>query len=137
MLALPVLDVRYQDVVLDTEEQARRMLEFLDLPWDERCLRFYENPRRVATASEEQVRRPVYTSSIGRWKHYERHLGNCSRRWAGGPRARRGAARARRARARRRAGRRTRGCTEWPFPAPSAPRQGGGETARSPASLQV
>jgi tetratricopeptide (TPR) repeat protein len=74
VLSLPVLEVRYQDVVLDTEEETRRMLEFLDLPWDERCLRFYENPRRVATASEDQVRRPVYTSSIGRWKNYERHL---------------------------------------------------------------
>ena len=75
VLSVPILDVRYQDVVLDTEEQARRMIEFLELPWDDRCLRFYENSRRVATASEDQVRRPVYTSSIGRWKNYEKHLG--------------------------------------------------------------
>ena len=75
VLALPVLEVRYEDVVFDTEGQARRMLEFLDLPWDERCVRYYENRRRVATASEEQVRRPIYTSSIGRWKHYEKYLG--------------------------------------------------------------
>jgi tetratricopeptide (TPR) repeat protein len=74
VLALPMLEVRYEDVVFDVEEQARRMLEFLDLPWDERCLRFYENQRRVATASEDQVRRPVYTSSVGRWKNYEKHL---------------------------------------------------------------
>jgi tetratricopeptide (TPR) repeat protein len=74
VLAVPVLEVRYEDVVFDTEGQARRMLEFLELPWDERVLRFYENRRRVATASEDQVRRPVYTSSIGRWKNYERHL---------------------------------------------------------------
>ena len=74
VLALPVLEVRYEDVVFDVEEQARRLLEFLDLPWDDRVLRFYENPRRVATASEDQVRRPIYTSSIGRWKNYEKHL---------------------------------------------------------------
>ena len=74
VLSLPMLEVRYQDVVFDTEEEVRRMLDFLELPWDERCLNFYENPRRVATASEEQVRRPVYTSSVGRWKNYEKHL---------------------------------------------------------------
>ena len=68
-------DVRYEDVVLDAEGQARRMLEFLDLPWDDRCLRFHENPRPVATASKYQVRQPVYLSSVGRWKHYEKHLG--------------------------------------------------------------
>jgi tetratricopeptide (TPR) repeat protein len=75
VLSVPVLDVRYEDVVLDTEGQVRRILEFLDLPWDERCLRYYENVRRVRTASEDQVRRPIYTSAIGRWKHYEGQLG--------------------------------------------------------------
>jgi hypothetical protein len=76
VLGLRILDVRYEDVVLDAEGQARRMLEFLDLPWDDRCLRFHENPRRVGTASNDQVRRPLYASSIGRWKHYEHHLGD-------------------------------------------------------------
>jgi Flp pilus assembly protein TadD len=76
VLGLRILDVRYEDVVLDAEGQTRRMLEFLDLPWDDRCLRFHENPRRVGTASNEQVRRPLYASSIGRWKHYEHHLGD-------------------------------------------------------------
>jgi tetratricopeptide (TPR) repeat protein len=75
VLTVPMLEVRYEDVVLDTEEQVRRMLEFLGLSWNDRCLRYYENVRRVGTASEDQVRRPIYTSAIGRWKHYERHLG--------------------------------------------------------------
>jgi len=75
VLTVPILDVRYEDVVLDTETQVRRLLEFLDLPWDERCLRYYENKRAARTASEDQVRRPIYTSSIGRWKSYEAHLG--------------------------------------------------------------
>lgn len=74
VLDLPILEVRYEEVVADTEAQARRMLEYLELPWDERCLRFYENRRHVATASQAQVRRPVYRSSVGRWRHYERHL---------------------------------------------------------------
>jgi len=75
VLSLPILDVRYEDVVLDTESQIRRLLEFLDLPWDDRCLKYYENKRSARTASEDQIRRPIYTSSIGRWKSYESHLG--------------------------------------------------------------
>ena len=75
VLTVPMLEVRYEDVVLDTEGQARRMMEFLDLPWDERCLNYHESDRRVRTASLDQVRRPIYTSSINRWKHYEKHLG--------------------------------------------------------------
>ena len=75
VLTVPILDVRYEDLVLGTEPQARRLLDFLDLPWDAQCLKFYENKRRVNTASEDQVRRPIYTSSIARWKHYEKHLG--------------------------------------------------------------
>lgn len=75
VLDLPILEVRYEAVVEDVEAQARRMLEYLSLPWDERCLRFYENRRHVATASQAQVRRPIYRSSIGRWRRYEGHLG--------------------------------------------------------------
>ncbi|HEY7115496.1 MAG TPA: sulfotransferase, partial [Tepidisphaeraceae bacterium] len=75
VLDVPMLEVRYEDVIIDTHSQARRMLEFLDLPWDERCLNYYENKRRVKTASEDQVRRPIYTTSIGRWKHYEPYVG--------------------------------------------------------------
>ncbi|HWE98088.1 MAG TPA: sulfotransferase [Tepidisphaeraceae bacterium] len=73
-LAIPILDVRYEDVVADKEGQTRRMLEFLDLPWDERCLDFHKNKRLVATASRDQVRKPIYNSSVGRWKHYEKHI---------------------------------------------------------------
>jgi tetratricopeptide (TPR) repeat protein len=73
-LTVPMLEVRYEDVILDTEGQVRRMLEFLGLPWDDRCVRYYEHPRRAGTASEDQVKRPIYTSSINRWKHYEKHL---------------------------------------------------------------
>lgn len=75
VLTVPILEVRYEDLVLDTPMEVRRILNFLELPWDERCLKHYENKRSVRTASVDQVRRPIYTASIGRWKHYEAHLG--------------------------------------------------------------
>jgi tetratricopeptide (TPR) repeat protein len=70
-----VLDVRYEDMVTDTEGQARRLLAYLGLPWDERCLAFHRNERVVRTASVAQVRKPIYRSSVARWKHFEAHLG--------------------------------------------------------------
>ena len=73
-LNFPMLTVRYEDVVSDLEGETRRVLEFLDLPWDDVCLRFHQTPRLVATASRDQVRRPLYASSVGRWRHYEKHL---------------------------------------------------------------
>lgn len=75
ILNLPMIEVQYEKLVYDTEGQTRRLLELLDLPWEERCLRYYETKRAVATLSNEQVRKPIYESSIGRWKHYEKHLG--------------------------------------------------------------
>lgn len=75
VLDLPILEVDYEAVVGDLEGNARRLLNFVDLPWDERCLQFHRNRRPVATASRAQVRRPLYSSSIGRWRHYEPWLG--------------------------------------------------------------
>jgi hypothetical protein len=74
VLELPILEVSYEALIDQPEAQVRRMLEFLDLPWDERCVRFHENRRVADTASIDQVRQPLYRSSIGRWKHYESHL---------------------------------------------------------------
>jgi len=71
-----VLDLRYEDMVADTEGQARRLLDYLGLPWDERCLDFHQNKRIVKTASIAQVRKPVYRSSVARWKHFEVQLGS-------------------------------------------------------------
>jgi tetratricopeptide (TPR) repeat protein len=76
VLSLKILEVRYEDVVADLEGQTRRMLDFLGLPWDDHCLRFHESTRRVKTASRDQVRRPIYASSVGRWKHFANHLGD-------------------------------------------------------------
>jgi hypothetical protein len=75
VLDLPVLTVRYEALVQDQEHETRRMLEFLELPFDGACLRPHENDRTVLTLSADQVRQPVYTSSVGRWRTYEPWLG--------------------------------------------------------------
>ena len=64
------LEVSYEDVVADQEGQARALLAWLDLPWTDAALTFHENAAPVATASAAQVRKPVYASSVGRWKRY-------------------------------------------------------------------
>ena len=69
-----VLDVQYENVVSDLESQVRRMLDHCGLPFEEACLRFHETERAVKTASSEQVRRPIYSSSVNLWRNYELHL---------------------------------------------------------------
>lgn len=70
-----VLRVQYEDLVGDFENQVRRLIDYCGLPWDDACLRFYETDRAVKTASSEQVRRPIYSSALHRWRNYESHLG--------------------------------------------------------------
>jgi len=70
-----LLEVRYEQVIEDTEGQARRLLEYCGLPWDPACLQFHSNRRTVKTASLAQVRQPIYTGSIGRWRRYAQYLG--------------------------------------------------------------
>ena len=70
-----IIDVVYEDIVDDMEGQARRIIDFLKLPWDENCLKFYEAKKAVRTASMQQVRRPIYKTSMESWKKYEKHLG--------------------------------------------------------------
>ena len=74
ILQLPILEVRYENLVADTEAMSRKIIGFCGLPWDDQCLRFYENKRTVITASYQQVRRPIYHSSVQRWRNYENHL---------------------------------------------------------------
>jgi tetratricopeptide (TPR) repeat protein len=69
------IEVDYEAVVDDLEGQARRLIEFLGLPWDDACLDFHHNRRVVRTASANQVRRPIYRTSKGRWRAYARYLG--------------------------------------------------------------
>jgi len=67
--------VIYEDMVSDTETEIRRMLDYLDLPFEQSCLEFHRNTRAVRTASSEQVRQPINTQGIGQWKNYEPWLG--------------------------------------------------------------
>jgi tetratricopeptide (TPR) repeat protein len=72
----PWLEFRYEDVVADLEGQARRILDFLGLPWDDKVLRFYEHAREklVRSPTYEDVTQPIYQSSVGRWQHYAQYL---------------------------------------------------------------
>ncbi|TAL29455.1 MAG: sulfotransferase family protein [Alphaproteobacteria bacterium] len=67
-------DIRYEDLVADQEGQSRKLLEFCNLPWDDRVLKFHETTRQVKTASVTQVRQPIYKDSVKKWKKYEKHL---------------------------------------------------------------
>jgi hypothetical protein len=75
VLPLRWLDVRYESLVADLEGESRRLIEFLGLAWEPACLDFHRTIRTVQTASSWQVRQPLYHRSVGRWRHYERHLG--------------------------------------------------------------
>lgn len=74
VLPAKVLDVHYEDVVEDLEVEARRILEHCGLPFADQCLQFHETDRAVMTASSEQVRRPIYSTSVNLWRNYEKHL---------------------------------------------------------------
>jgi hypothetical protein len=69
------LDVRYEEVVDDLENQARRIIAHCGLPWDDRCLAFHKTERPIRTASATQVRKPIYRNAVGRWRVYEDQLG--------------------------------------------------------------
>ncbi len=67
-------EIGYENLVRDQEGESRRLIGFLGLPWDDRCLAFHETERPVRTASNRQVREPVYTGSMGRYRAFARHL---------------------------------------------------------------
>lgn len=83
MLPGVIHTIRYETLVTDIEGEARRLLDYCGLPWEPECLRFHENRQASTTASALQVRQPVYTSSVGRWRHYERQLEPLRRRLEG------------------------------------------------------
>ena len=70
-----ILEVRYEDVVGDLEGQARRLVAHCGLEWAARCVAFHQTPRTVRTASAVQVRQPIYSDSVARWRRYELWLG--------------------------------------------------------------
>ena len=69
-----ILRVNNEDVIDDLEGQVKRILSFLEVPFEENCISFYETDRSVRTASSEQVRQPINKKGMGRWKPYARHL---------------------------------------------------------------
>jgi tetratricopeptide (TPR) repeat protein len=70
-----MLDVSYEEVVDDLEGQARRLIDYCGLPWDDRCLSFHQTVRPVRTASAAQVRKPLFRGSLQRWRKYQAGLG--------------------------------------------------------------
>jgi tetratricopeptide (TPR) repeat protein len=75
VLPMPILDVQYEDMVDNFEEMSRKIIDFVGLEWNDACLNFHETERKVKTASLEQVRKPIYKSSVGKWRRYEEFLG--------------------------------------------------------------
>jgi Flp pilus assembly protein TadD len=69
-----LLDIQYEDVVDDLEQEARKIIDFVGLEWQENCLNFHKNKSRVKTASAAQVRKIIYKSSIEKWLVFEKHL---------------------------------------------------------------
>jgi predicted Zn-dependent protease len=67
--------VIYERMIEDTESEVRRLLDYCGLPFEEQCLRFYENDRAVRTASSEQVRQPIFREGVDHWRHFEPWLG--------------------------------------------------------------
>ena len=72
---LKMMEASYEDAILRTEQTARAMLDFMGLEWDARCLAPHTNRSPVETASQWQVRQPIYQRALERWRHYEKHLG--------------------------------------------------------------
>jgi hypothetical protein len=69
-----VFDFGYEALIADPRERVKALLDYCDLPWDEACVEFHNTRRKVKTASNAQVRRPIYADSVGLWKRYENHL---------------------------------------------------------------
>ena len=79
-----MLEVPYAALVGDPEQWTRRMIDFIDLPWDERCLAFHSIERTVLTASQWQVRQPISGVSLDRWRHYREFIGPLQALWPEG-----------------------------------------------------
>lgn len=74
VLPVQIFELQYEKLIEDTEEQTRSLLNYCELDWEDACLSFYETQRGVRTPSRWQVRQPIYTGSVQRWRNYEQHL---------------------------------------------------------------
>jgi len=75
VLPSEIYELNYENLVLNQEEETRKLLDYCGLDWEDNCIQFHKTERTVATASHDQVRQPMYPGSIGRWRAYEKHLG--------------------------------------------------------------
>ena len=69
-----ILNLKYEELIKNTEKEVKKLLYFCDLPWESKCLEFYKNKRPIKTASDTQVRSKIYSTSVNKWKNYERFL---------------------------------------------------------------
>ncbi len=72
---LPIHEIHYEALIREPEAETRRLLEFLELPWNPECLAFHENRRIVRSWNHEQLRRPLHQASVGRARHFDKYLG--------------------------------------------------------------
>lgn len=69
-----ILDIGYEDLVTDQQRSTEELLKYLELPWEDACLDFHLNAQFSTTGSASQIREPIYDSSVGKWRVFERHL---------------------------------------------------------------
>jgi tetratricopeptide (TPR) repeat protein len=74
VLPLEIMELRYEDMIADNEGMSKKLIDFVGLDWDPACLEFQKTERRVKTASTVQIRQPIYSSSVARWRRYEEQL---------------------------------------------------------------
>ena len=75
-LGIPMLHIQYENLVRNLNAESRQLLDYCNLSWDEQCKNFYVSKRVVTTSSYDQVRQPIYQSSIGKWRSYKKYLGS-------------------------------------------------------------
>ena len=76
MLSIPMLQLRYEELVANQRKETKRVIQFLGLPWQEECMEFHTSTQAPRTISFDQTNKKMYTTSNGRWKNYEKHLGS-------------------------------------------------------------
>jgi tetratricopeptide (TPR) repeat protein len=73
-LPIPMIEIEYEDLVAQPETEVRRMLDYLELEWNERCMQSHDSDHIIITASHAQVRDPIHNKSVSRWKNYEKFI---------------------------------------------------------------
>ena len=69
-----IFNIKYENLISDTKNEIIKLLDFCELSWEEECLNFYNNKRPIKTASDIQVRRKIFNTSIDYWKNYKKYL---------------------------------------------------------------